>query len=83
MRRAVRKLMTLMKTNKGRHLKSIVSNMESEGMTPTKSFAHLVHNKCSDMTDGAAVEEASQASSRGAEHRRHPGRTISDFASSI
>lgn len=72
MRTAVRKLTTIIKTNKGKRLESIVSNMESKGMKPTKSFANVMFNKCSDMTDGAEVEDASQASSRGPDHRRRP-----------
>lgn len=83
LRNAIRKLMKLIKTNKGKRLESIVSDMESEGMNPTKSFAHFMFITCSDdISDGAEVEEASHASSRGSERNRRPARTISAYASS-
>eukprot|EP00984_Skeletonema_dohrnii_P020841 scaffold10267_cov120-Skeletonema_dohrnii-CCMP3373.AAC.5 len=76
MRSAVRKLMSLIKNNKGRNLGSIVQNMRSKGMQPSDSFANVLFKNCSDVTDG--VEETqgvkvSQSSIRGSERPwRHP-----------
>ncbi len=78
MRNAVRKLTKLIKKNKGKRLGSIVANMKSEGMHPTKSFANVMFNKCSDMTDEAETLEVrtSQGSIRGSERRSRPAHTI-------
>jgi len=86
MRSAVRKLMSLIKTNKGRHLGSIVQNMRSEGMQPSDSFANVLFKKCSDVTD--RVEDAqgvkvSQSSIRRSERPwRHPVHSATVFGRS-
>jgi hypothetical protein len=70
MQSAVRKVMTLLKTNKGKRLGSIVDNMRSEGLKPTDSFAQVMFRECSAQSSNKVPDQWRRSSNTVAEYGR-------------